>query len=270
MDIKQLFEKVAKGYIPIYPLASMQSIVDENQSINLVKVLNKYNHIYVTFQDSAKETRLIIPNFLRRYGLWISYEVDGSLYTEYFKGSNMDAQQEERWSDDSYWEYIPDLQYIEDASRRIPTGAILPEHLSDSLQQLISQHHTITNMVDDEDLTTKDCGIIKFKDKKYEPNIASGKGYKILRKYFANGVNTLTKEDFEWQNTIYEVRYDYDLQEQTLVLPKGATLLFKGGSINNGVATITGGLLTVAHLKKSGAYAKFRYSDTLDTWLLIS
>lgn len=243
MDIKQLFEKVAKGYIPIYPLASMQSIVDENQSINLAEVLNKYNHIYVTFQDNAKETRLIIPDFLRRYGLWISYEVDGSLYTEYFKGSNMDAQQEERWSDDSYWEYVPDLQYIEDASRRIPAGAILPEHLSDSLQQLISQHHTIINMVDDEDLTTKDCGIIKFKDKKYEPNIASGKGYKILRKYFANGVNTLTKEDFEWQNTIYEVRYDYDLQKQTLVLPKGATLLFKGGSINNGVVQFNGGTI---------------------------
>ena len=243
MDIKQLFEKVAKGYIPIYPLASMQSIVDENQSINLVEILNKYNHIYVTFQDNAKETRLIIPDFLRRYGLWISYEVDGSLYTEYFKGSNMDAQQEERWSDDSYWEYVPDLQYIEDASRRIPAGAILPEHLSDSLQQLISQHYTITNMVDDEDLTTKDCGIIKFKDKKYEPNVASGKGYKILRKYFANGVNTLTKEDFEWQNTIYEVRYDYNLQEQTLVLPKGATLLFNGGSINNGVVQFDGGTI---------------------------
>ena len=41
-------------------------------------------------------------------------------------------------------------------------------------------------------------------------------------------------------------------------------------AVNTGVATITGGLLTVAHLKKSGAYAKFRYSDTLDTWCLIS
>ena len=243
MDIKQLFERVSKGYIPIYPLASMQSIVDENQSINLAEVLNKYNHIYVTFQDNAKETRLIIPDFLRRYGLWISYEIDGSLYTEYFKGSNMDAQQEERWSSDEYWEYIPDLQFIEDASRRIPSGAILPEHLSDSLQQLISQYHTINNMVDDEDLTTKDCGIIKFKDKKYEPNIASGKGYKILRKYFANGVNTLTVEDFEWQNTIYEVRYDYDLQGQTLALPKGATLLFKGGNINNGTIQFNGGTI---------------------------
>lgn len=243
MNAKQLFEKVAKGYIPIYPLASMDNIVDENQSISLTEVLNKYNHIYVTFADDAKETRLLIPNFLRRYGLWLSYEKDGSLYTEFFKGSNVDAQQEERWSGNEYWEYVPDLQYINDASQRIPNGAILPEHLSDSLKQLLSQHHTINNMVDDEDLETKDCGIIKFKDRPYQPNIASGKGYKILRKDFYNGINTLTVEDFEWQNTIYEVRYDFDLQGQTINLPKGATLLFKGGAINNGSVYFNGGTI---------------------------
>lgn len=243
MNVKQLFEKVAKGYIPIYPLASMDNIVDENQSISLTEVLNKYNHIYVTFADDAKETRLLIPDFLRRYGLWLSYEKDGNLYTEFFKGSNVDAQQEERWSGDEYWEYVPDLQYINDASQRIPNGAILPEHLSDSLKQLLSQHHTINNMVDDEDLETKDCGIIKFKDRPYQPNIASGKGYKILRKDFYNGINTLTIEDFEWQNTIYEVRYDFDLQGQTINLPKGATLLFKGGSINNGNVYFNGGTI---------------------------
>ena len=243
MNVKQLFEKVAKGYIPIYPLASMDNIVDENQSISLTEVLNKYNHIYVTFADDAKETRLLIPDFLRRYGLWLSYEKDGNLYTEFFKGSNVDAQQEERWSGDEYWEYVPDLQYINDASQRIPNGAILPEHLSDSLKQLLSQHHTINNMVDDEDLETKGCGIIKFKDRPYQPNIASGKGYKILRKDFYNGINTLTVEDFEWQNTIYEVRYDFDLQGQTINLPKRATLLFKGGAINNGSVYFNGGTI---------------------------
>lgn len=243
MNVKQLFEKVAKGYIPIYPLASMDNIVDENQSISLTEVLNKYNHIYVTFADDAKETRLLIPDFLRRYGLWLSYEKDGNLYTEFFKGSNVDAQQEERWSGDEYWEYVPDLQYINDASQRIPNGAILPEHLSDSLKQLLSQHHIINNMVDDEDLETKGCGIIKFKDRPYQPNIASGKGYKILRKDFYNGINTLTVEDFEWQNTIYEVRYDFDLQGHTINLPKGATLLFKGGAINNGSVYFNGGTI---------------------------
>lgn len=31
------------------------------------------------------DIKQLIPDFLRRYGLWISYEVGGSLYTGYFK-----------------------------------------------------------------------------------------------------------------------------------------------------------------------------------------
>lgn len=44
-------------------------------------------------------------------------------------------------------------------------------------------------------------------------------------------------------NTVYEIRYGFDLQEQTLVLPKEATLLFKGGSINNGIVQFNGGTI---------------------------
>lgn len=44
-------------------------------------------------------------------------------------------------------------------------------------------------------------------------------------------------------NTVYEIRYDFDLQEQTLVLPKEVTLLFKGGSINNGIVQFSGGTI---------------------------
>lgn len=235
MENKQLFEKIANGYIPIYPLASMENIVDDNQSINLAEVLNKYNHLYITFKDNVSHTRLMVPDFLRRYGLFISYELNGNLYTEYFKGSNIDANQEERWGDDSYWEYVPDMKYVNSASSRIPAGAVLPEHLSESLQQLISQHHTITNMVDDEDLTTKDCGIIKFKDREYNPTIASGLGYKILRKNWVNGKNILTQEMINTTNTTYVIRYDYDLNEITINIPEGCVLQFDGGSFNNGI-----------------------------------
>lgn len=36
------------------------------------------------------------------------------------------------------------------------------------------------------------------------------------------------------QNTIYEIRYDFDLKEKVLRLPKGCVLKLNGGSINNG------------------------------------
>ena len=57
MDKKLLFEKTSKGYIPIYPLVSMNNIVDDNQDVNLEDVLNIYNHIYVTFKSNNKENK---------------------------------------------------------------------------------------------------------------------------------------------------------------------------------------------------------------------
>lgn len=242
MDIKQLFEKANRGYIPIYPLTNMNSILDDDNSVSLADILNKYNHIYLTYNTSKEITRNIIPNAFRRYGLFISYEFENKLYTEYFKGSNVDSQTD-KWSKSEYWEYVPDLQFVQDAASRIPNGAILPEHLSYSLQQLLSKHHTITNFVDDEDLTTKDCGIIKFKDKDYKPILASGKGYKILRKNWINNVNLLTSEMINLSNTIYEIRYDFDLNGETITLPENTSLLFKGGSLNNGTIEFNKGTI---------------------------
>ena len=65
---------------------------------------------------------------------------------------------------------------------------VTPEMLSESTKQLIetSGGGTITNLADDEDLTSVDDGtgstVLKFADKAYNPDNFSGKGYKILRK----------------------------------------------------------------------------------------
>ena len=238
MDVKQLFEKASKGYIPIYPLASMESIIDENQSINLIDILAKYNHIYVTYKDTQFETRRQIPEVLRKYGLWISYEKDNTLYTEFYKGTNVNAKEDKYWVDDNNWEMVPNLKFIQDASSRIPNGVILPEHLSDSLKQLLSEKHTIVNMVDDEDLESKDCGIIKFKDRKYNPDLSSGKGYKILRKNWITSRNILTQDMINEPNTVYEIRYDFDLNNTTININDNCTLKFNGGSLENGTINL--------------------------------
>lgn len=65
---------------------------------------------------------------------------------------------------------------------------VTPEMLSESTKQLIeaSGGGTITNLADDEDLTSVDDGtgsnVLKFADRTYNVNNFSGKGYKILRK----------------------------------------------------------------------------------------
>ena len=87
--------------------------------------------------------------------------------------------------------------------------------------------------------------VLKFKDRKYDESIFSGKGYKILRKNIINGINVLTQEMVNEENTIYEIRYDFDLNfdwenyesahNYAVKIPKGCILKFNGGSIYNGL-----------------------------------
>ena len=86
-----------------------------------------------------------------------------------------------------------------------------------------------------EDLTVQE-NVLKFKDRDYEPNTFSGKGYKILRirNENCNTGNCLIQADIMDDSTVYEIRYDFDLQGNTIIMPKSAVLQFKGGSIKNG------------------------------------
>lgn len=92
---------------------------------------------------------------------------------------------------------------------------------------------TVTGV--NEDLTVQE-NVLKFKDRDYEPNTFSGKGYKILRirNENCNTGNCLIQADIMDDSTVYEIRYDFDLQGNTIIMPKSAVLQFKGGSIKNG------------------------------------
>lgn len=80
---------------------------------------------------------------------------------------------------------------------------------------------------DEEDLTivvTEKSGKIKFKDR----DTTKGKGYIILR------TGKPLSEQMVQENTIYEVRYNFDLNGETLEIPSNCVLDFKGGSFSNG------------------------------------
>lgn len=101
---------------------------------------------------------------------------------------------------------------------------------------------TIVNEPDEEDLTTvpqtAEKNVIRFKNRIYDEANASGKGYKILRKYWkeVNGVrkNILTQDMINDANTIYEIRYDFDLNGAEIRIKDGCVLNFVGGSLSNG------------------------------------
>ena len=95
---------------------------------------------------------------------------------------------------------------------------------------------------DEEDITTEgdtpQTQVLKLKDRAYDSLNASGKGYKILRKNWQqiNGErkNVLTQQMINEPNTIYEIRYDFDLNGKELTIKEGCTLRFEGGSLHNG------------------------------------
>lgn len=69
-------------------------------------------------------------------------------------------------------------------------------------------------------------------DKEYDPEHNSGLGRKTLE--LDGDSNVLTQEDFDQENTIYVITYDFDLNGETIEIPEGCVLEFDGGSISNG------------------------------------
>ena len=77
-----------------------------------------------------------------------------------------------------------------------------------------------------------------IRDKEYAPTSFSGLGRKFLRKNISDNKNILTQDMMNTPNTIYHIQYDYDLDGQTITVPKGCVLKFIGGQLGNG--TIVG------------------------------
>lgn len=135
----------------------------------------------------------------------------------------------------------------QDAIADFSAQRVTPEMLSESVRQLIenSGEKTITNLPDDEDLSTTgdDMPVLKFKDKAYNPSGFSGLATKILRKNILGSKNVLAQEMVSDANTIYEIRYDFDLNGATITVPDNCVLKFNGGSIDNGTLKGTGTML---------------------------
>lgn len=97
----------------------------------------------------------------------------------------------------------------------------------------------VSNSADEEDLESVIIGdnnrVIREKSvKEYNPTEFSGLGRVILRKNIVQGKNVLTQEMINKPNTVYEIRYDFDLNDTTINVPENCTLDFQGGSFSNG------------------------------------
>lgn len=164
---------------------------------------------------SLEEAVSSIPVEQRKLGLTITYYSEKGNWMIYqFKGTSLN-----QWNSLNYW------------------SSIVEEAIAEFV------YHP-----DEEDITGVRNGnrtFLKFKDKNYDPAEFSGMGRVILRKNLVGTEacsiddedhykNILTQDMVNQENTIYIVQYNFDLDGKTISIPKGCTLWFQGGSINNG------------------------------------
>lgn len=79
-----------------------------------------------------------------------------------------------------------------------------------------------------EDIDFNAGGLLQFANRAYDAQDPNGMGYVILRK------NKTFAEQVTAANTIYEIRYDFDLNGGSVTIPAGCVLMFKGGALTNG------------------------------------
>lgn len=137
-------------------------------------------------------------------------EIQSSLATEIHRAQTKEGELQEAIADQN--EEIEDFK----------------ETITDQVNnyQPIQITGNVTNAADEEDLTSEN-GLLKIKNR----SALNGMGYVILRRgsSFASQVTL--------PNTIYEVRYNFDLNGATALIPAGCTLKFNGGELTNGTLT---------------------------------
>ena len=190
---------------------SVQKFLNQFVNESFINLTAKYDTSYVSIEEAIKD----VPITQRKKGLLISFIDNNKEWKLYqFKGELS------QFNNYTLWDDVFSLE-------KYVVNSVLP---------------------DEEDITITDKDSngnskLKFKDKKYDPSTYSGMGYKILRKNIVRRVNDdgtisyinyLCSNDFPDSNTIYEIKYDFNLDEDGLYLPDNCVLFYNGGSITNG------------------------------------
>ena len=232
MDTKQLYEKTSNGNKEFSPSVDIESIHSKLSDTSLDALLSIFNHIKCEWKGSVADTRRTVPLFLRRSGLFITYNNGTKYITEFFIGNNIND--ENAWIENSNWADVPDKDYI--AAGVVPgVGSIGYEQLNDNLKELFNTKVSVTNFPDKEDICSTD-NLLKFKDREVDASNFQSKGYVILRKNLTkvNGKvkNVLTQSMINEDNTIYEIRYDFEAIDNIKFKPN-SIVFFNGGSFNS-------------------------------------
>lgn len=131
------------------------------------------------------------------------------------------------WNGDWSFETIPVGKDYDNDIQSLTNGL---QELSENIQEL-SDNVIHLDGINEEDLSIPEGGKLQFANRVYNAQQPNGMGYVILRK------NKTFAEQVTKENTIYEIRYEFDLSEGTVTIPSGCVLKFCGGRLSNGTAT---------------------------------
>ena len=202
-------------------------------------------------QQSWILDEIVIPGNTKRWHLEVDSRIDSE--EKYELEGTFDALTADRAICDAYGNIIHDTyitreiihnyvdeiikEFIKNWKYEIADGTITYDMLSEALKQFIGSEGAVTNMADEEDLTVID-NQLKFKDREYQDGSFNGMGYVVLRKNMMNNINLLEQSMINKPNTIYEVRYLFCLDGNTITLPSNCKIIFNGGQFNNGTINL--------------------------------
>lgn len=114
-------------------------------------------------------------------------------------------------------------------------GNIGIEDLSPEVISYLLGIRTTGILPNSEDLKFNDKNELSFADRKASEEEYLGYGYVYMRKNIVDKTNLLEQHMIDKENTIYDVRYTYDLDGQTINIPSNTVLdLTSGGAFKNG------------------------------------
>lgn len=199
---------------------------------DIIKVISNSSDVYnLTAQRgvskiSIEDALQYIPSTTKKLGLIITFYNDYNVWVVYqFTGTNLS-----QFANPTYWTLLwQDLE-------------------------------SYVGKADEEDITEKTEGrqkVFKFRDRaKGDPNPYTSVGYKILRVDEQGPkscsltddeglINVLTQDMINESNTIYEIRYDFVIENGgTILIPDGCVLFFNGGHIDGGTLDLKNTYIT--------------------------
>ena len=236
----QLIKTTEQGKENVFPRTRIQDLFDDTSGQKLIDILKSFNMMFVSYLGNKPYTRNQISPELRRQGLWLTYVIDNTVYTEWYDKVTID---DTNWGSDSNW--------------RQGSNALVGD-LS------VSPNGTWVINGEDSGITIKgdkgDSPVIRIYDNKIQVSYDKGVTYQDL-----NNTPVYTKFRFNSQTNTYQVSYDLGANWQDISDEK-VYHKFRYNQATNTYQESSDFGKTWSNISAEKVYTKFRFNRSTNTY----